>query len=158
MLDSNPQRHSRGKAAILLMLGLWFILNSHQIALAEKADRDREEKLRLHLVSDKAVGFTPVHVVLTGSLSGADSEDPNFCHAAVIWIWIPPGHTEEEGSTLRQDPVCLHPEEESRVTMTYTKSFVLRRVGPHMFRLKIEGKDGTAVQSGLTKVRVLRVQ
>jgi hypothetical protein len=144
--------------AVCLLIGLTLLVLSHPNTRAGDTDRDDEGKPRIHLLPDKAVGFTPVHVVLTGSLSGVDSEDSNFCHAAVTWIRIDPGQTEEEAFKIREDPVCLHPEEESRVTLTYTKSFVLRRVGPHMFKLRLEGKDGTAVESAFTRVRVLRVQ
>lgn len=122
-------------------------------------DEEKESgKPRLRLVADTAVGFTPVEVVVTARLTGVDVDDPDFCHPAVTWIRLDSAHTEDEPFLIREDPVCRHPEEESRATLTYTKRFVLRRIGVHLIKVRVEGKDGRAVESGYTRVRVLRVQ
>ena len=129
--------------------------------MAGKSKDDAQEnpgKPRLRLVADKAVGFTPVEVVFTARLTGVDLEDPNFCHAAVTWLRIDTAHTKDEPFRIREDPVCRHPEEESRATLTYTKRFVLRRIGAHLIKVRLEGKDGRTVESAYTRVRVLRVQ
>lgn len=122
------------------------------------AAREEKEKPRLRLTADPAVGFTPVTAILTGHLTGVDLHDPNFCHAAVTWVRIDPGQTEDDGFRIREDPACLHPEEETSVEVSFTKTFVLTRPGSYLARLVIEGRDGTRVQSGYTKVQVLRVQ
>ncbi|MFQ5876948.1 MAG: hypothetical protein ACE5JH_04555 [Acidobacteriota bacterium] len=122
------------------------------------AGTEKKEKPRLKLSVEPAVGFTPVTALLTAHLSGVDPRDPNFCHAAVTWIRIDPGRTAEHASRIRRDPVCLHAEEDSRVPMFYTKTFTLRQPGSHLFKARIEGKDGKAIESGYARVRVLRVQ
>lgn len=117
-----------------------------------------KEKPRIHLTVSPAVGFTPVTAVLSGQLSGVDPSDPNFCHAAVTWIRIDPGQSEDEGIRVREDPVCLHPPEESHVTLSYSRTYDLYAPGSYLFKLIIEGKDHTQVQSAFVKVEVLRVQ
>ena len=121
-------------------------------------DKKEQEKPRLRLVADPYVGFTPVTAIVTGHLTGLDRRDPNFCHSAVTWIRIDPGQTEDDGLRIREDPACLHPPEETSVEVSYSKTFVLTRPGSYLVRLIIEGKDGTRVESGFTKIQVLRVQ
>ncbi|MGH9748367.1 MAG: hypothetical protein ACRD6R_00385 [Candidatus Polarisedimenticolia bacterium] len=118
--------------------------------------RDRE-KPRLTLRADPTVGFTPVTTVLTGHLTGIDLKDPNFCHPAVTWLRIDPGQTENEGFRVREDPACVHPEGSSSVETSFSKTYALSRPGAYLFRLIVEGKDGTRVISGHAKVQVLRV-
>ena len=52
----------------------------------------------------------------------------------------------------------LHPPEDTQVATSYTKTFVLYNPGSYLFRLVIEGKDRTKVQSGYAKIEVLRPQ
>jgi hypothetical protein len=128
---------------------------------AEKdAGKRRAEKAKpkLSLTSDPAVGFTPVTTVVTGHLTGVDPRDPNFCHAAVTWIRIDPGQTEDDGIRVREDPACLHGPEEASVETSFTRTFYLTRPGSYLVRLIVEGRDGTRITSGFTKVQVLRVQ
>jgi len=117
-----------------------------------------EDKPKLALIADPAFGFTPVTVFLTGSLSGVDPHDRNFCHAAVTWIRIDPGQAERDAFRTREDPACVHPDEEISVSTSFSKTFVLYRPGSYLIRLEVEGKDGTRVTSSYTKVEVLRVQ
>jgi hypothetical protein len=127
---------------------------------AEKDKEKREEKARpkLSLTSDPAVGFTPVTSVVTGHLTGVDLRDPNFCHAAVTWIRIDPGQTEDAGTRVREDPACLHGPEEASVETSFTRTFHLTRPGSYLVRLIVEGRDGTRITSGFAKIQVLRVQ
>ncbi|HEV8700708.1 MAG TPA: hypothetical protein VGV60_05495 [Candidatus Polarisedimenticolia bacterium] len=117
-----------------------------------------EDKPKLALTADPAFGFTPVTVIVTGALTGVDLHDRNFCHAAVTWIRIDPGQSERDGLRTREDPACVHPDEEISVSTSFTKTFVLYRPGSYLIRLEVEGKDGTRVSSGFTRVEVLRVQ
>lgn len=119
---------------------------------------EEKEKPKLTLRPDPAFGFTPVTVILTGHLSGVDLHDRNFCHAAVTWVRIDPGQTERDNLRIREDPACIHPDEETSVTTTFTKVFDLYQVGSYLFRLEVQAKDGTRVVSGYTRVEVLRVQ
>ncbi|MCZ6696531.1 MAG: hypothetical protein O7A63_08335 [Acidobacteria bacterium] len=145
-------------ASLLLVVAIGVSLAPALRAGKPKTEAQKNsEKPRLRLVADKAVGFTPVEVVFTARLTGVNVEDPNFCHAAVTWVRIDRAHTENEPFSIREDPVCRHPEEESRATLTYTKRFVLRRIGVHLIKVRLEGKDGRAVESAYTRVRVLRV-
>lgn len=124
----------------------------------DEGKKEKRGKPKLVLKVDPAVGFTPVIAFLTGDLTGVDPHDQNFCHASVTWLRIDPGRGEDEALRMRQDPVCLHAEEDSRVAMSHTKIFTLYRPGSYLFRLMIEGKDGKRVDSGYTQVRVLSVR
>jgi hypothetical protein len=123
----------------------------------ENAD-DSKEKPRLSLVADPAFGFTPVTVILTGHLTGVDLHDRNFCHAAITWVRIDPGQTERDGFRVREDPACIHPDDEISVADTFTKTFDLYRPGSYLIRLELQGKDGKRIVSAYTRVEVLRVQ
>lgn len=125
----------------------------------EKPDRqDNVEKPKILLKSDPAVGFTPVTATVTGLLSGIRRDDRNYCHAAVTWVLVFPGQREEDAQKVREDPACLHAEDEVSVDLAYTKVFDLERPGSYLVRLEIEGKDHTRVRSAFTKIQVLRVQ
>ena len=117
-----------------------------------------QDKPKLVLSADPAFGFTPVTVVLTGSLTGIGPLDRNFCHAAVAWVRIDPGQTERDAFRTQEDPACVHPEEEISVITGFTRTLVLYRPGSYLIRLEVEGKDGTRVVSSFTRVEVLRVQ
>ena len=121
------------------------------------ASGEGKDKPKISLTADPAFGFTPVSVVLTGHLTGIDLHDRNFCHAAIIWVRIDPGQTERDGFRIREDPACVHPPEEISVPNTFTKTFDLYVPGSYLIRLEVEGKDGTRVVSGYTRVQVLRV-
>ena len=123
-----------------------------------KPEARKENKPKLSLVADPAFGFTPVTAILTGHLTGVDLHDQNFCHAATTWVRIDPGQTERDSFRVREDPACVHPEEEITITDTFTKTFELYRPGSYLIRLEIQAKDGTRVVSAYTKVEVLRVQ
>ena len=123
-----------------------------------KSAPEEKNKPRVTLTPDPAFGFTPVTVILTGHLSGVDLHDRNFCHAAVTWVRIDPGQTERDNLRIREDPACVHPDEETSVTTTFMKVFDLYYPGSYLFRLEIQAKDGTQVVSSYTRVEVLRVQ
>ena len=125
----------------------------------EKSDRPADpEKPKILLRADPAVGFTPVTATVTGLLSGIRRDDGNYCHAAVTWTLVWPGQREEDAQKVREDPACLHAEDELTVDLAYTKVFDLERPGSYLVRLEIEGKDHTRVRSAFTKIQVLRVQ
>lgn len=149
---------SRGLTVVLALAAL-LILAQHPAAAARRTEKDqKDDKPRLRLVADPAVGFTPVRAVLTGQLSGIRATDPNFCHAAVTWVRIDPARSEQEAISVREDPACVHPPEEASVATSFTKTYDLVQPGAYLFRLAIEGKDGTRVVSSLVKVQVIRVQ
>lgn len=155
------------RSLILLLLGLLLVAGVPISPAVEAARKpkppagkkgEEEQKPKLVLTADPAFGFTPVTVFITGALSGIELHDRNFCHAAVTWIRIDPGQTERDGLRTREDPACVHPDEEVLVGTSFTKTFVLYRPGSYLIRLEVQGKDGTRVVSGFTKVEVLRVQ
>lgn len=124
----------------------------------KEPDPDEPRKPRINLRVDPSVGFTPVVATLTGELSGIDPHDPNFCHPAVTWVRLDPGDSEETASKLRQDPVCRHGKEQTEAQTYFTRQFSLQKPGAYLFRLEVEGKDGTTVRSDYARVRVMRVQ
>jgi len=142
---------------LLLLPGVFVPLPAEARARKEKPAADGD-KPRLTLIADPAVGFTPVTVSLTGHLTGVDLHDRNFCHAAVTWVRIDPGQSERNGFKVREDPACVHPDEEISVSDTFTRTFELYRPGSYLIRLEIQAKDGTRVVSTYTHVEVLRVQ
>ncbi len=154
-LGSQPLRVKLAALGILLFVAPACLGASSRKHPVRDAKPDRP---RLKLVVDPSVGFPPVTAVLTGQMTGVEVNDPNFCHAAVTWTRVDPGQTEDSPFRVREDPVCLHPSEESHVATSYTKTFVLYNPGSYLFRLVIEGKDRTKVQSGYAKVEVLRPQ
>jgi hypothetical protein len=115
-------------------------------------------KPKLKLMAEPAVGFTPVTALLTANLTGVAPDDANFCHPAVTWIRIRPGQSEDDASRVHEDPVCRHPESESRAATSFIKTFDLYQPGTYLFRIIVEGKDHQRVESGTAQVVVLRVQ
>jgi len=144
----------------LLIASLWLAIpvSSRSEPAKAREQKGEKEKPRLSLMVDRSVGFTPVIALFTGHLTGVDLHDPNFCHAAVTWVRIGPGQSEEEGYRIKEDPVCLHPREEVSVATSFTKSFTLAQPGSYLVRLIVEGKDGTRVESAFTRVQVLTNQ
>jgi hypothetical protein len=127
----------------------------------KEKDKDQPagaEKPKILLKPDPAVGFTPLTVVVSGLVSGLRRTDPNFCHAAVTWSLVWPGQREEDAQKVREDPSCLHGEDEISVDLAYSKVFNLVRPGSYLVRLEIEGKDGTRIRSAIARIQVLRVQ
>jgi len=124
----------------------------------QKPKEQKEDKPRLSLIVLPNVGFTPVTAVLTGHLSGVDPGDHNYCHPAVTWVRQDPGRTESDASIVREDPGCVHDPQEVHVPTSFSKTVDLYRPGAYLFRLIVEGKDGTLVQSAYVTVEVLRVQ
>ena len=146
------------RAIILLLLATLTVGLASASSRKDKTPDKKDTKPRLTLIANPAVGFTPVTVTLTGRLSGVDLHDRNFCHAAVTWVRIDPGQTESDSLRIREDPACLHPDEEISVSDTFTKTFDLYQPGSYLIRLEVEAKDGTRVVSSYSRVEVLRVQ
>jgi hypothetical protein len=146
-------------AACGLLVAFTFATSSLELGKTkdkEKPEEPRKPKLRLQ--AEPAVGFTPVMALLTANLTGVAPDDPNFCHPAVTWIRMNPGQTEDRATRTHEDPVCRHPESETRAATSFIKSFDLQQPGTYLFRIIVEGKDHTTVSSGTAQVVVLRVQ
>jgi hypothetical protein len=126
----------------------------HKDKHADEADRG---KPRLRLVAKPAVGFIPLTVELTATMSGVAPDDANFCHPAVTWLRVDPGQTEDNASRYHEDSACRHPPEESAAMTAFTRSVDLYRPGSYLFRLIVEGKDGTRAVSAYVRVEALRV-
>ncbi|OLD67126.1 MAG: hypothetical protein AUI52_01345 [Acidobacteria bacterium 13_1_40CM_2_68_10] len=149
-----------GPRLLCLLLALATALPVVAAPRKDKLTREKEEKgkPKLTLKADPAFGFTPVNVTLTGHLAGVDLHDRNFCHAAVTWVRIDPGQNERDSFRVREDPACVHPDEQISVATTFTKTFDLYRPGSYLIRLEVQAKDGTRVVSAYTRVEVLRVE
>ena len=126
--------------------------------MAAGAPEGSPAKLRVKLLADPQVGFTPLVVVLTATVTGITPGDPNFCHPAVTWIRVNPGQLEENASRYHEDAACRHPADQVETPTTFTKSFELYRTGSYLFRLMVEGKDRRRAESAFVRVEVLRVQ
>ena len=147
-----------GSTVVLGLVALLFLAPGPAEAAKRGEKEPKDDKPRLRLVADPAVHFTPVTAILTGQLTGVRSDDANFCHAAVTWVRIDPARTEQEAIRVREDPACVHPPEQVSVATSFTKTYDLVQPGSYLFRLEIEGKDGSRVVSSFVKVQVLRVQ
>jgi hypothetical protein len=121
-------------------------------------DPEDRGKPKLKLLVEPAYGFTPVTGLLTAHLTGVAPDDPNFCHPSVTWIRIRPGQTEDQATRIHEDPVCRHPDSEIAASTSFIKTFDLYQPGTYLFRIIVEGKDHTRVQSGTAQVVVLRIQ
>jgi len=152
----------RRVALTILLLGFVLVAlpRASVLARARKPESTEQEphKPKLRLMVSPSVGYSPVDVVLTGELTGVDPHDPILCHAAVTWIRIDPGQSEQEGMRVREDPACLHPKEEVSVPTSFSKSYSLYRRGSYLFRLQVEGKDRSRIDSGFVKVQVLSLE
>lgn len=115
-------------------------------------------RLRLKLVADPQVGFTPLRTLLTGTLTGVAPDDPDFCHPAVTWVRVNPGQMEENASRYHQDSACRHPPGEAEAMTTFTRTLDLYRPGSYLVKLVVEGRDRRRVESAFVQVQVLRVQ
>ena len=149
----------------LLLLGLLLVAGTAVSPVLEAARKPKppagpkgDGKPKVVLTADPAFGFTPVTVTLTGHLTGVDLHDRNFCHASVTWVRIDPGQSERDSFRVREDPACVHPDEDISVADTFSKTFELYRPGSYLIRLEIQAKDGMRVVSTYTRVEVLRVQ
>lgn len=152
----------RRVALTILLLGFVLVALPPASVLSRarkpKSTEQGPHKPKLRLMASPSVGYAPVDVVLTGELTGVDLHDPNLCHAAVTWIRIDPGQSEQEGLRVREDPACLHPKEEVSVPTSFTKSYSLYHRGSYLFRLQVEGKDRSRIDSGFVKVQVLSLE
>ena len=123
---------------------------------ASPADEDRKSP-KVVLTASPSFGFSPLTVQLVAVLSGVDAHDPNFCHAGITWIRVDPGSRPETGTRVTESPRCLHGADEVTVATTFSKSFDLYIPGAYLYRLLIDGKDGTQLRSNFVKVQVMRV-
>jgi hypothetical protein len=98
-----------------------------------------------------------MNVQLVATLTGVESSDPNFCHAAVTWVRVDPASTPEKETRLTEAPRCLHDENELHVSTTFSKTFEISFPGSYLYRISVTGKDGKEIRSNYLTVRVLRV-
>ena len=144
----------RASLSLVLVLAAGFsALAGHK---RTTSDEDRKSP-RVVLSATPAFGFSPLNVQLVAILTGVDAHDPNFCHAGVTWIRVDPGSQPETGTRVSEAPRCLHGEEEVSVATSFNKSFDLYNPGAYLYRIVIDGKDGTQLRSNFVKVQVMRV-
>ena len=110
------------------------------------------EKPSVHLSASPKHGFRPFTVTLSGKLTGVEETDPMYCHAGVEWE----SRTPTDLTTIsKEDPRCLHPPEQVRVQMTFTKVVTLSRPGTYIYRLILHRRDGERLTSNTQEIRVL---
>jgi hypothetical protein len=151
----------RSRRAFHAAFGLFLacaLLLSQPLQAGKPKPEEEPRKPKLKLLAEPSVGFTPVTALLTANLTGVAPNDANFCHPAVTWIRMSPGQSEDRATRIHEDPVCRHPETEIKAATSFIKSFDLYQPGTYLFRLIVEGKDHTRVESGTAQVVVLRVQ
>lgn len=97
-------------------------------------------------------GFLPIYVTLYGRLEGVPTGDRGYCHAGVEWT----GET-GQGIVMRstEDARCLHPEGETRIEHSYTKTLYLDNEGIYRYKLTLHLNNGTKLQSNTVDVRVI---
>ncbi len=120
---------------------------------AKKKDTPEEPAgPQVHLKVTPIHGFRPLTITLSGSLLGVDSGDAEFCHAGVEWESRTP-----LGLVSRsvENPRCLHPPEQVRVEVAFTKIVTLSQPGTYQYRLILHRRDGTPLLSNTQEVRVL---
>jgi hypothetical protein len=99
-------------------------------------------------------GFRPLTITLTGTLTGVEASDPEFCHAGIEWE-----ARSATGlvTTSRQDPKCLHPPELVAVQFSFTKVLTLNEPGTYTYRFILHKRDGSRLLSNTQEVRVLNI-
>ena len=97
-------------------------------------------------------GFRPLTLTLTGTLTGVQGNDPEYCHAGIEWEATTPS-----GRFLvsREDPKCLHPPEQVAVQLSYTKVVTLEDPGLYQYRFLLYRRDGSRLSSTTQEVRVM---
>jgi hypothetical protein len=124
---------------------------------AKKKEDESRGKPRLHLSAEPMVGFVPLSTHLTAILTGVAPDDANFCHPAITWLRIDPGQNEDSASRYHEDAACRHPASESAAMTTFTKNVDLYQPGAFLFKLIVEGKDHTRVESAYIHIEAIRV-
>jgi len=97
-------------------------------------------------------GFRPLTLTLTGSLTGVETDNQEFCHAGVEWESRTPSGLMV---TSKEDPRCLHPPEQVDVQFTFTKVETISRAGTYVYRLILHRRDGGRLLSNTQEIRVL---
>ena len=121
-------------------------------AKREKETAPEPSGPELKLSATPKHGFRPLALTLMAHLRGVAAHDDNFCHPGVEWEWVTPSGLTE---TSREDPRCLHPPEQGKVELTYSRQSVIDRPGIYVHRLILHLKDGTTVRSNTQEIRVL---
>jgi hypothetical protein len=142
-------------ACLVLVAGIGAIAPGDAKDKSRKEDADRG-KPRLHLAASPSVGFVPVAAHLTAILTGVAPDDANFCHPAVTWLRVDPGQTEDSASKYHEDAACRHPPSESAATTTFVRDVDLYQPGAYLFKLIVEGKDHTRVESAYVHVQAIQ--
>jgi hypothetical protein len=101
------------------------------------------------------VGFIPFTAHLTAILTGVAPDDANFCHPGITWMRVDPGQTEDSAARYHEDAACRHPPSETAATTTFTRDIELYQEGAYLFRLIVEGKDHTRVESAYVHVQAI---
>jgi hypothetical protein len=107
-----------------------------------------------HLMVAPRHGFRPLTITLTGTLTGVEASDPEYCHAGIEWE-----ARSASGlvTTSRQDPKCLHPPEQVAVQFSFTKVVTIHEPGTYTYRFIVHKRDGSRMLSNTQEVRVLNI-
>jgi len=147
-------RSARFRALIAISLCMLAL----PLAATPRARRDKEKEPAppdgpaVHLMVAPRHGFRPLTVTLTGTLTGVEPSDPEFCHAGIEWE-----ARSASGlvTTSRNDPKCLHPPEQTAVQFSFTKVLTLNEAGTYVYRFILHKRDGDRIISNTQEVRVL---
>ncbi|MEE9218065.1 MAG: hypothetical protein V3U98_03270 [Acidobacteriota bacterium] len=141
-------RRCAGILACLLLTGVG------EAGAREDASAQTQAARRLVLMARPKIGFPPLKVTLSATLSGVPSDDPDFCHVDQIWIGKMPDPRRPARTSVRR-PRCRHSEEERRVELRFFKDLTLFTPGSYTYRLRLEPKHGPAVHSNPVTLHVL---
>jgi hypothetical protein len=149
-------RPARSRALILLSLCLLAL----PLSATPRGRKDKEkdpvppEGPAVHLMVAPRHGFRPLTVTLTGTLTGVEATDPQFCHAGIEWEARTANGLV---TTSRNDPRCLHPPEQTAVQFSFTKIVTLNEAGTYVYRFILHKRDGDRILSNTQEVRVIDV-
>lgn len=121
-------------------------------AKREKETAPEPRGPELKLSATPRHGFRPVVLTLMAHLRGVEEHDYNYCHPGIEWESVTPSGLTE---TSREDARCLHPPEQGKVELTYSRVVVIDRPGLYVHRLILHLKDGTTLRSNTQEIRVL---
>ncbi|MGH9868768.1 MAG: hypothetical protein ACREAA_11475 [Candidatus Polarisedimenticolia bacterium] len=138
------------------VLALAMSLAAPGLAAKESGKKEKEPEKpagpTAHLVVSTHHGYQPLTITLTGTLTGVDATDPDYCHAAIEWEASSPSGV---STVSRQDPKCLHPPEQVAVQFTFNKTVTLDYAGLYNYRFIVYRRDGSKLISAAQEVRVL---
>jgi hypothetical protein len=117
------------------------------IAVALSSGAFAEKKPKISLKANPTMGMSPVRVVVTADITGADTDSEEFYCPSVEWEW---GDDTRSSNSADCDPYVAG---KSEIKRRFTADHVYQRSGEYHVQFRLKKKDKT-IGAGSTAVRV----